>query len=207
MNQQYRSLSNLAGYASDLLKLAQGTPGNLHSYMKYLTLRSLGKRTGATCLIESGTFLGVTAARCSRTFKRVLTIELDPQLANKAAVYLGRFSNVKVFQGDAVELLPQLITRDDAEATVVFLDGHYSGGDTALGEVPEPAIVELEILSQHPERICGIIVDDFRLFGVEPGFPKKSELILAFERFFPSPKFELSIHVDQVIVERRQSVE
>jgi hypothetical protein len=203
MNRQNRNISNFGGYVCDLIRLAQGTPINLHSYMKYLALRSLGKRTCAKCLIESGTFLGVTAARCSRNFERVLTIELDVQLANKASAYLRRFDNVEVFQGDAVKLLPQLIARDDASAVVVFLDGHYSGGDTALAEVPEPAILELEILGQHRDRICGIIVDDFRLFGMESGFPKKSDLILAIERFFPPPDFKLSIHADQLIVERQ----
>jgi hypothetical protein len=203
MNKQHRRLGPTAGYVLDLMRLAQGVPINLHSYMKYLALRSLGKRTGATCLIESGTFLGVTSARCSRVFERVLTIELNAQLASQAANYLQRFHNVEVFQGDAVKLLPQLMTRDDACKVVVFLDGHYSGGDTALGRVPEPAILELEILAQHWSRICGIIVDDFRLFGVEPGFPKKSDVILSIERLFPFPDFDLTVHADQLIVERR----
>lgn len=186
MNKQNRNISNFAGYFCDVFRLAQGAPVNLHSYMKYLSLRSLGKKTRAKCLIESGTFLGVTAARCSRVFERVLTIELDVQLANKAATYLKRFDNVEVFQGDAIKLLPHIIARDDAREAVVFLDGHYSGGDTGLGDLPEPAILELEILAQHLDRICGIIVDDFRLFGVEPGFPKKSDLIRAVEGLFPS---------------------
>jgi hypothetical protein len=73
-----------------------------------------------------------------------LTIELDVKLAQQAALYLKRFSNVEIFQGDAMNLLPQLIARDDVGDVVVFLDGHFSGGKTALGEVPEPAIFELE---------------------------------------------------------------
>ena|ERR1700733_8281433 len=202
MNKQHRHLSSVVGYVWDLARLSQGAPINLHSYMKYLTLRSLGKRTGARYLIESGTFLGVTAARCSRSFERVLTMELDIDLAQQATTYLRRFSNVEVFQGDAVQLLPQLIAREDARAAVVFLDGHYSGGKTALGDIPEPAIPELEILAQHRDKICGIVVDDFRLFGAEAGFPKKSDVILAVERLFPSPAFELYAHADQLIVER-----
>lgn len=172
--------------------------------MKFITLRSLARRTGATCLIESGTYLGVTSARCSRAFNRVLTVELDPQLANLATSFLNRFDNVEVFQGDAINILPKLIARDDASRAVVFLDGHFSGGNTALGDVPEPAIMELEILANYRERICGIIIDDFRLFGVELGFPKKSDLIVAVESYFPFPDFELNVHADQLIVERRR---
>jgi hypothetical protein len=203
MNKQNRPLSNLAGYVLDMMRLASGASINLHSYMKYVILRDLGRRTHARCLIESGTFLGVTAGRCASAFERVLTIELDAKLASQAAAYLRRFSNVEVIQGDALKILPQIIGRDDANRAVVFLDGHFSGGDTALGEMPEPAIQELAILAQHKERICGIVVDDFRLFGVEPGFPGKSDLVAAVERSFPHLEFDLKVHADQLIVERR----
>ena len=45
-------------------------------------------------------------------------MELDIDLAQQATTYLRRFSNVEVFQGDAVQLLPQLIAREDARAGV-----------------------------------------------------------------------------------------
>jgi protein-L-isoaspartate O-methyltransferase len=65
--------------------LSGGLPINLHSYMKYKVLRRLGQRTDARCLIETGTFLGVTAARCARVFDRVFTIELDATLCTSCA--------------------------------------------------------------------------------------------------------------------------
>jgi hypothetical protein len=42
------------------------------------------------------------------------------------------------------------------------------------------------------------------LFGVEPGFPRKSDVILSIERLFPFPDFGLRVHADQLIVERCQ---
>lgn len=205
MNKQNRPLSNFAGYVIDMLKLASGAPINLHGYMKFVVLRDLGRRTGARCLIESGTYLGVTARRCARVFEKVLTIELDANLAAQAAAYLKRCPNVEVIQGDAMKLLAEVIGRDDVDRAVVFLDGHFSGSGTARGDLPEPAIEELVILAQRRDRICGIVVDDFRLFGVEPGFPGKSELVSTVERLFPSPEFELKVHADQLIVERRRA--
>ena len=204
MNKQHRLVSNLGGYLVDMARLSRGLPINLHSYMKYTVLRRLRQRTGARCLIETGTFLGVTSARCAHVFDRVFTIELDAKLASQAAAYLRRFPNVEVLQGDAIKLLPQVIARDNAREAVVFLDCHYSGGDTALGDVPEPAVLELEILAQYADRICGVVVDDFRLFGVEPGFPNKADLVSTAERLFPFPRFELNVHADQLIVERRR---
>ncbi len=99
-------------------------------------------------------------------------------------------------------LLPGVFSEEKLSDAVVFLDGHFSGGITARGSIPEPVLFELDILAQHQHRICGIVIDDFRLFGVEPGFPKKSELILAIERLFPRPHFDFKIHADQVIIER-----
>jgi hypothetical protein len=205
MNEQNRPISAAAGLLLDATLLARGLPVNLHSYMKYTVLRRIGQRTGARCLIETGTFLGVTAARCARVFERVLTIELDLELAERARRYLRRFPNVEVFQGDAATLLPDVIARDDARAAVVFLDGHYSGGSTALGGVPEPAIAELRILAWWADRVCAIVVDDFRLFGAEPGFPSKAELVAAAESSFPFPRFDFNVHADQLIIERRRT--
>jgi hypothetical protein len=202
MNKPYRIFSAAGGYLQDVVRLARGIPINLHSYMKYLTLRSLAKRTGARSFVETGTFLGVTSARCAGVFEEVVTIELDAALARRASEFLSGYPNVKVLQGDAVTLLPALFSDEKCAKTVVFLDGHFSGGITALGDVPEPAILELEILARHSHRICGIVIDDFRLFGLESGFPKKSELILAIERLFPFPRFDFKIHADQVIIER-----
>ena len=204
MNKQHRRISNLGGYLVDMARLARGLPINLHSYMKYVVLRRLRQRTGAKCLIETGTFLGVTSARCARVFDRVVTVELDARLAMRARAYLRRFPNVEVLQGEATTLLPQIIARDDVREVVVFLDAHYSGGETAQGIVPEPAVAELEILAQYADRICGVVVDDFRLFGVEPGFPTKTDLISTAERLFPHTHFELNVHADQLLVERRR---
>lgn len=205
MNEQHRTISNLGGYVVDLYDLARGIPVNLHSYMKFVTLRSLGRRTNAKCLIESGTYLGVTSARCAGAFARVLTVELDIELAKRATAYLSRYRNVEVFQGDAAKLMPGLIARPDASDAVIFLDGHYSGGPTAHGEVPEPALLELQILAPYRDRICGIVIDDFRLFGEETGFPKKSELVATAEELFPFPQFTHKAHADQFIVERNRT--
>jgi hypothetical protein len=204
MNEQRRPISGLGGYLVDSARLARGLPINLHSYMKYAVLRRVGRRTGARCLVETGTFLGVTAARCARSFDRVFTIELNAKLAVRARNYLQRFPNVDVFEGDAAKLLPEIVARDDARESVVFLDGHFSGGVTAHGAVPEPAIAELQILARHANQICGIVVDDFRLFGTESGFPSKADLISTAERCFPFPRFDLNVHADQMIIERRK---
>lgn len=205
MNTRHTRVAGFAGYVADVVRLGGGQTLNLHSYMKYRVLRRLGARTGARCLIETGTFHGVTAARCARVFERVYTIELDGRLAREAVRHLQRFPNVEVLEGDATALLPRVLAKEDARDAVVFLDAHYSGGETARGPVPEPAVLELAALAPFAERICGVVIDDFRLFGVEPGFPAKAELVAAAERSFAHPRFTLDVHADQLLIERRRA--
>jgi hypothetical protein len=191
-----------AGHLLDLWRFATGAPANLHSLMKYRVIRALAKRIGADCLIETGTFRGVMAARCARVFATVLTVELDAKLAAQAKAFLAKYRNVTVYQGDAVALLPQMLAHPGAGRCVIFLDAHYSGGETAHGEVPEPAIAELDILAQHRDRIAGIVIDDFRSFGVEDGFPTKAQLLAAAETHFPHPAFAIRALPDQLVIER-----
>jgi hypothetical protein len=202
MNCRHNWAAGLAGYLLDLLRFANGAPANLHSLTKYRVIRALAKRVGADCLIETGTFRGVMAARCARVFKTVLTVELDAKLAAQTKASLAEYRNVTVYQGDAVALLPQMLAHPDAGRCVIFLDAHYSGGDTACGEVPEPAIAELDILARHLDRIAGILIDDFRCFGVEEGFPTKAQLLAAVEAHFPHPAFAIRALPDQLIIER-----
>ena len=202
MNSRHSWAAGMAGFLLDLLRFANGAPANMHSLMKYRVLRALAKRVAATCLIETGTFRGVTAARCARVFDTVLTVELDVKLAAQAKAYLAKYRNVTVYQGDAVALLPQMLAHSGATRCVVFLDAHYSGGMTARGEVPEPAIAELDLLAQHSDRIAGIVIDDFRCFGVENGFPTKAQLLTAVETHFPHPAFAIRALPDQLIIER-----
>lgn len=202
MNAPNRWLAGLLGYLLDVSRLARGIPINFHGVMKYMVIRSLAGRTGADCLIETGTFQGVTAARCARVFNTVLTVELDPQLAARAGQFLAKYANVTVYKGDAVALLPEMLNHPGTGMAVVFLDAHFCGGNTAGGDVPEPALAELAILGRHADRIGGIIIDDFRSFGIEQGFPTKAELLAAAERHFPHPQFSIKAHCDQLVIER-----
>jgi hypothetical protein len=202
MNARHTWASGLAGYLLDLSRFAKGSPLNLHSLTKYRVISALARRVGATCLIETGTFLGVTAARCARSFDTVLTVELDAQLAARAAKVLAGLRNVTVYHGDAVTLLPQMLAHPGAGKTVVFLDAHYCGGNSARGDVPEPALAELDILASHRDRIVGIVIDDFRCFGVEDGFPTKAQLLAAAEAHFPHPTFAIRALCDQIVIER-----
>src|SRR5438105_1556154 len=127
MNKPNAYFQALAGHFVDLYRLAAFRFTTAHSYTKFRHLNALRKSTGATQMIETGTYRGVTAGRCARVFERVYTIELDKPLAAEAAKFLAPKRNVEVIQGDALAELPKVLARDDVRELVIFLDGHFSG--------------------------------------------------------------------------------
>lgn len=198
----YLQFRGWAGYIQDLYRIAGINFSNPHSYTKFLVINKLRKRSGATVLIEAGTFRGVTTARCSSVFDRVYSIELNPKLAAAATRYLGKKNNVKIIQGDALQVIPELMQKEKLSNVLLFLDGHFSGGETACGDKPEPAPEELQSLEPYKENIRAIVIDDLRSFGTESGFPRKSELLRSAEDTFGSG-FDITVFLDQLIIMRK----
>ena len=87
------------------------------------------------------------------------------------------------------------MARPELQYVLIFLDGHFSGTSTVRGDVSEPSVMEIEMLSRYRDKINAIIVDDFRCFGTDD-WPAKSDLIRSLESFFPT--FTISVNLDQV---------
>ncbi|MGH8488173.1 MAG: hypothetical protein ACREXS_04705 [Gammaproteobacteria bacterium] len=130
------------------------------------------------------------------------TIELDIKLADRAVSYLADRENVTVLHGDALDVLPKVL-QSPVDKVLIFLDGHFSGGVTVCGDMPEPAVEELRVISAYRDKIQAVVVDDFRCFGTEHGWPSKSALLKAAEDYFEKYGFELNAHLDQLILERK----
>lgn len=198
MNKPDQKFQAFTGHCIDLYRIASFNFKNPHSYTKFRQIKSIQEKTNSTVLIETGTYRGVTTKRCSYIFERIYTIELDEKLATEAATYLANKKNVEVIQGDALEVLPKILESDGLNNVLVFLDGHFSGGETACGNLPEPAVEELRIISKYKDKIKGVVIDDFRLFGTEHGFPKKSDLLKSAEGYFDD--YDINVHLDQLII-------
>lgn len=190
-----------AGYAVDLCRVGRFSFVNSHSYTKYLGIVRLQKQTGARVFVEAGTYFGVMALRCSRVFDRVITIEIDRDLAEYASRMLKGRDNIELVRGNAVVCLQSLLERPDVDDVVVYLDAHYSGQGTGQGDEPEPAIRELEILARFQSKIRAVVIDDFRDFGQE-GYPGKGDLVGAAERCFCAKGFTVGVRLDQLVVAR-----
>jgi len=189
----------------DAMLAATGTAENnspLEQEGKFKVLCDVAERCGARALVEVGTYKGDMARRCADVFCRVWTTEMDPSLAQEAKQSLVHWPNITAYGSDGRKWLPKMFSQDEKLSDVlVYLDGHYSGPGTARGDVPEPAVQELDILLPFTDRIAAIVVDDFRCFGVEPGFPSRAEL-LEHARQFESRGFTCTVEHDQVLIQR-----
>ncbi len=92
------------------------------------------------------------------------------ELHQRARARLKRYSNVKLIQGDSAALLPDLLA-GLSEPAGFWLDAHFSGGETARGDVDTPVVSELRAILGHPMRRHVILIDDARLFTGGDGYP------------------------------------
>lgn len=129
--------------------------GNQEAFEKYLNYY----------FIETGTYRGDGVKMAlNGGFEEVRTVELSETYYDMVVKLFKDNPNVKIWHGDSSQLLGEMIADIDEPATF-WLDGHYSGGDTASGEFTSPILQELDHISKHPIKTHTIMIDDVRDFG------------------------------------------
>ena len=119
--------------------------------------------------IETGTYTGYTTAMALRCgFERVLTVELSDHWRDQYQTLFGNDNRVQLFAGLSKDRLPQMLAQVDTPATF-WLDAHYFGGPSALGDKFCPLMEELDLIAGHRIKTHTILIDDVRCFGKEFG--------------------------------------
>lgn len=134
-----------------------------HPY-KVAVVRSYARRFRTPVLVETGTYLGQMVRRVRRSFKRIWSVELDDALFARASELFQSETHINIVHGDSSAVLPEIL-RAEAGPILFWLDGHWSGGVTARGNLDTPIIAELSaVLSRSGDRDV-ILIDDAREFG------------------------------------------
>jgi hypothetical protein len=129
----------------------------------------LARLNGSTIFIETGTFQGSTTRWASNYFEIVQTIERAEDLYRLHSKALAEIKGVIPHLGDSRDILPQIVKDIGARKALYWLDGHWSGGETAGQNDECPLLDELACLSGRTEDI--ILIDDARLFLCAPPSP------------------------------------
>lgn len=126
-----------------------------------------------TCLVETGTGNGDTTLTIEPYFNRVYTIEVSEYYYQKTKdKYNG--NKIDFILGDSSVVFETLLPTIQ-DKTIFFLDGHWSGGNTGRAAKDCPLVEEITNIYKlfTPEAI--IIIDDFRLFGLDKSSGKLGE--------------------------------
>jgi hypothetical protein len=122
-----------------------------------------------TIFLETGTYTGYTTAMALRCgFERVLTVELSDHWRDQYQTLFGNDDRVQLFAGLSKDRLPQMLAQVGTPATF-WLDAHYFGGPSALGDKFCPLMEELDLIAGHWIKTHTILIDDVRCFGKEFG--------------------------------------
>jgi hypothetical protein len=178
----------------DFLWVSQGLPRDL-----VLKLRDA---LGAGTFVETGTFMGGTTRWAAAYFSKVVTIEASAEIRRKAMDQFAGINNIEFLHGDSEALLPGVVGALHGPA-IFWLDGHWSGGETA-GEGKEcPILGELAAIEASPYEHV-VLIDDARLFMAPPPYPHKrdhwpdiQEVLAATARIRGNPR--VKIIMDNII--------
>ena len=130
---------------------------------KQVTIAGYGRAFGLAALVETGTYLGDTVEAQRKRFRKVVSIELSPDLYRAALARFAHRQNVTLLEGDSADLMESVVAQLEGPA-LFWLDGHYSAGITAHGNLDTPVQRELEIILGSADNHV-ILVDDARCFG------------------------------------------
>lgn len=142
--------------------------------VKQAAIRRYQKQFHLDTMIESGTFMGDMVFEQLPQFKKIISIELSKEFYDRAVQRFNEFQTVDILHGDSSELMPQIVPTLTAPA-LFWLDGHYSGGDTAKASLETPVIAELESIFESSHSHV-VLIDDARLFTGEHDYPTIAKL-------------------------------
>jgi hypothetical protein len=146
--------------------------------------------------VETGTYHGETVAAVKQLYASVISIEVDDALYRKACARFATDNNVHIVFGDCASEMPAILAGLQGPA-VFWLDGHYSGGETGMGEVEDPILVSLNQIASHPVKEHVIFVDDARTFDGRGGRPDISDVFNYIKRI--NDRYIIRIQHDIII--------
>jgi len=153
--------------------------------------KELFKKYPNPVFIETGSFKGDGIQQAlDAGFKIVYSIELSKNLYSNCVNRFMDNNDVHLILGDSGEMLGALMIMIK-EPVTFWLDGHYSGGETALGSLNSPLLQELEAITDHNIKNHTILIYDLRGWDKNKHGFDTHDLIEKIKEINPDYKFTL----------------
>jgi hypothetical protein len=148
--------------------------GNIRAGIPAALTSRLRDALGLRYAVETGTYMGSSAAALADLFDRVWTIEWSEELWAQAKS-AHRDRPITFVHGSSGVVLREVLAEVDGPA-LLWLDGHWSGGVTAGADDECPVLAEIAAVdaSDHGAQSV-ILIDDARFFLAPPMLPHKRE--------------------------------
>ena len=128
--------------------------------------------------VETGTYLGDTVECLCEDFELLHSIELSPVYFEQASRRFTGRPKVHLTNADSTSGLAHVLASLGSDRVLVWLDAHFSGGDTAKGASNSPVESELRTILGFNARSDVILIDDLRYFWqTRSGFLKHEALL------------------------------
>ncbi len=156
--------------------IQSGSPVPPPHFIKQEIIQDYAIKFGCEVFVETGTFKGDMVEAQKQLFKRLISIELDTNLYLAAKERFKLDNKIEIVQGDSGKELSTIVSKLQEKA-LFWLDGHYSGGETALGEKECPIFEEIDaIFDANQEFKHVILIDDARCFVGVGDYPTVEQL-------------------------------
>ena len=178
----------------------EGKPAPPPREVKFITIRKYAKLNSCHTFVETGTYKGDTTNDASHIFKSVFSIELDNVLFKNAVNRFRNRKNVLILNGDSGEELEKLLNESNKinSNTLFWLDGHYSEGITAKGELVTPIVKELNSIKKNMDSKNlnhTILIDDAHLFNGTDDYPTLEKMNELANDLFPNKSFTIENNI------------
>lgn len=156
-------------------------------------LLSIGRTEIDTC-IETGTFMGNTAAFLSALFDKVYTVEkyITQEKADNYKKIHNACPNIDFYNGDTIPLISSILEKDPDKTFAFWLDAH-----NGVSEVP--LIEELEIIAAKSNKKDHVILIDDGFDMGQGNFPTFDEISNAALKINPNYKVIQTNYIRNII--------